>query len=283
MEKQVLPITAESKLTKSQKKTYGPAKYSKDGHSYQIKAEVRWDDECGNGHNSFSITSDVWLCDVKGNRVQWASGGCQHDLVAVHFPELAPFIKWHLSSSDGPMHYIANTVYLAGDRDHWGKRKGEPRSWEWFLQFGKNPIKHKLRGSFAKFLMDNQKGVAGPFDFEVLRFDHESKPGDSYKFGPKFTFGGYGSKWHECPFDSEQEALDFLYALQHCEPEFVQVPTAWGEGKARELDAARRAAVWPEATDAELTAPDLAERLKARLPGLLAEMRKDIESLGFVW
>lgn len=41
------------------------------------------------------------------------SGGCIHDEVAKHFPELAHLIKWHLSSTDGPMHYVANTVYWA--------------------------------------------------------------------------------------------------------------------------------------------------------------------------
>ena len=37
-------------------------------------------------------------------------------------PELAPYIKWHLVSSDGPLHYIANTVYHAqsyGPRYAW--------------------------------------------------------------------------------------------------------------------------------------------------------------------
>lgn len=52
---------------------------------------------------------------------------------------------------------------------------------------------------------------------------------------------------------------------------------------AGKLDAARRSAVWPEATDEELTAPGLADRLQARLPGLLEAMRKDIEAVGFVW
>lgn len=42
------------------------------------------------------------------------SGGCIHDEIAEHFPELAPLIKWHLCSQEkGPMHYVANAQYWA--------------------------------------------------------------------------------------------------------------------------------------------------------------------------
>lgn len=54
-------------------------------------------------------------------------------------------------------------------------------------------------------------------------------------------------------------------------------------GKERELDAARRAAIWPEATDDDLCLPGLKERLEARLPGLIEEFRKDLTELGFVY
>jgi hypothetical protein len=36
-----------------------------------------------------------------------------HEELAVVFPELAHLTKWHLVSTDGPMHYIANTTYHA--------------------------------------------------------------------------------------------------------------------------------------------------------------------------
>ena len=275
-----LPITAESKRTRKQVKTFTktlPDKFQK------ITVSVRWDDECGNGHNSFAITADIWKTDIKLNPVRWDMGSCCHDEIKAAFPELAPLIKWHLCSSDGPMHYVANTVYNAEDRDCWGHRKGEPSNFEQVVQFGDNPIKHKIRSSFAKFLQAYKAGVGGNFDFEVIRYDHENKPGDSYKFAPKFTYGGYAEKWHECPFDTEPEALDFLKALQTGKPQFLSIPTAWSDGKARELDSARHAAVWPDATDEELTAPGLKERLEARLPALLVEFRAAVESLGFTW
>jgi hypothetical protein len=269
-----------SVLTKQQYKSMGPKPVKGYGDGAAIWAHIRYDDECGNGHNSFAITGTV---RVPRHR-EPVAGGCLHDEIAEAFPELAPLIKWHLCASDGPMYYISNTVFLAGERDCWGKLKGEPRQWETHIQFGKNPIKHKLRASFAKFLQDARSHPgAEAFDFEVIRYDHDNRPGETYKFAPKYTFGGYASKWHECPFDTEQEALDFLTALKTCDPQFIKIATAWGEGKERELDSARHTAIWPEATDEELTAPGLKERLEARLPKLMEDFKAAIESLGFVY
>lgn len=271
--------TEPSKVTRQQYKSFGPRPVEGYGKNAAIWAHVRYDDECGNGHNSFAITGTVRV----GGRREPVACGCLHEDIALAFPELAPFIKWHSCDSNGPMHYLSNTLYNAGDRDCWGKRKGEPRAWEQSVQFGENPIRHKIKASFAKFLQENARGFEGAYDFEVIAIEHENRAGDSYKFEPKYTFGGYASKWHECPFDTEDEALRFLAALQTCQPKFIQVPTLFGEGKERDFDAARRSAVWPEATDAELMADDLKERLEARLPALLLEFRRDMERLGFVW
>jgi hypothetical protein len=56
-----------------------------------------------------------------------------------------------------------------------------------------------------------------------------------------------------------------------------------GEGKERELDAARRSAIWPEATDEELMDERLRGRLEDRLPALMAEFQRDIEAFGFTY
>lgn len=256
------------------------------GEHAVICAEVRFDDNCRNGHNTFAITADIRDTRYRGARGEIA-GGCCHDEIAAAFPELAPLIRWHLTSSDGPMHYIANTVYLAGNRDHWGKLAGEPHQWETMIQFGDNPIKHKLGSKFVKWL-ESCVPLHGEsrFDFEVLPFYHDDqgKPG-KHQFGPKFTFGGFAERWHECPFDSEQAALDFLCALQTCNPKFVKIATAWGEGKARDMDGARRAAVWPDASDAELSVePDaLKAALVARHAHLVANFKADMLGAGFIW
>ena len=141
-------------------------------------AQVRHDDSCGNGHNSFAITAELYdraqrvpgeasIENAKGKRRYMGACGCLHDEVRKHFPHLAPLIKWHLTATDGPMHYVADTICH-------------------------------------------------------VRHD--------------------------------------------------------------ELDRARSCAVWPNATDAELYA--LLENdapLRERLPGLLAEFRKDVESLGMTY
>src|ERR1019366_7099651 len=98
--------------------------YTRKGVNYKSTVNYRLDDRCGNGHNTFSVTMDTYRQTSDGRWVE-DSFGCQHDEVKKLFPFLAPFVKWHLTSTDSPMHYIANTVFLAGDRDCWGLRKGE--------------------------------------------------------------------------------------------------------------------------------------------------------------
>ncbi len=112
----------ESVLTKKQVKTFKRA-YVENGREYVLIAKVRYDDECGNGHNAFSITGEIWQAK-NGQPIgrDCESCGCIHDDIAKHLPELAPYIKWHLVSSDEPMYYIANTVYHAqsyGPRYAW--------------------------------------------------------------------------------------------------------------------------------------------------------------------
>ena len=38
-------------------------------------------------------------------------GGRQDELIAEYFPELAHYQRWNLMSYDGPMHYVANSIY----------------------------------------------------------------------------------------------------------------------------------------------------------------------------
>jgi hypothetical protein len=106
-ETQNLPVSV---LVKSQIKTFGWKSFFEQATHFRIKSEVRHDDQCGNGQNSFSVTAKIQRKDGRGAWKDHA-GGCCHKEIAKHFPELAPLIKWHLTSTDGPMHYIANTVY----------------------------------------------------------------------------------------------------------------------------------------------------------------------------
>ena len=112
-----------STLTKNQKITR-----TKTIGNERLTVTIRHDDECGNGHNSFSITGDLCVKRTyKNGIIVWQDDACGmlHDEVARFFPDLAPLLKWHLCSTDGPMHYVANSIYHASDKDCWGLRKGE--------------------------------------------------------------------------------------------------------------------------------------------------------------
>lgn len=91
-----------------------------------LTVSIRFDDQCRNGHHTFAITGTLRRAGIPGER-GWLAGGCLHDDIAATFPELAHLIRWHLVSTDGPLHYIASTVYFAGHRDAFGKAQGKPR------------------------------------------------------------------------------------------------------------------------------------------------------------
>ena len=268
-------ILPPSILTKQQYKTIGPRLVKGYGQGAALRAHIRYDDCCGNRHNTFALTGTV---RVPGRGE--VAGGCLHDDIAEVFPELAPFIKFHGCSSDGPLHYIANTTYLAGERDCNGALKGEPMRWKSAIKFDCSPIVWGNRNQgFIKWVC-SLKSFDGVCPVVVEHGPDE----DGYKFGPHYTLSGFAAKWHECPFDSAHVASQFLEACRLGLSE-VKECTAWGEGKARELVLARSAAIWPEATDAQLSLPkgELAALLLARLPQLMLDFKAAMESLGFVY
>lgn len=206
-----------------------------------IRFEARFDDSCGNGRESFAITCDI-LGPARTFRSGYQSrpdigGGAAHDDIARAFPEVAGLIPWHLCATDGPMHYVANTVHHAGDRDYNGLRAGERRQ-----IIGRN----------------------GPC--WILRIVAED--------GTESDLPGV---WHNGAQGAEPPALPGRLAW------VAQCRT--GEGKARDLAAARSCAMWPDATDADLTAePDaLRAALAARLPALLERFRAAMTGAGFVY
>ena len=105
-------------------------------------ATVRHDDKCGNGHNTFTITGDLYDRDrnngepsvtLSTGKHRWlGSCGCLHKKIAKHFPQLAPLIKWHLTSTDEPMHYIENSLYWAGKRGYCDGEPNDPPNLENF-------------------------------------------------------------------------------------------------------------------------------------------------------
>ena len=100
----LLPVSV---LVKSQSKKIVVEGFRVDGGRGKLVINIRYDDQCGNKHNSFSITADMYR-----DHREWG-GGCIHDDIKKYAPELAYLIKWHLVSSNGPMHYVGRTTYHA--------------------------------------------------------------------------------------------------------------------------------------------------------------------------
>jgi len=97
----------ESKLTKHQKQVF-TKNIIWEGNPHKMSVTLRYDDECNNGHNTFSITGEI---RKNGNHRDCECSGCIHDEIIKYFPEFKELIKWHLMNSDAPLHYVANTIY----------------------------------------------------------------------------------------------------------------------------------------------------------------------------
>jgi len=238
-----------------------------------LRVELRFDDSCKNGHETFAITGTL----REGFRE--VAGGCLPDEIAKTFPEFEPLIKWHLCSTDGPLHYLANACFLAGDRDHNGLRKGEestnPRLMEHFVRFGNSPVEHKVSTKLKEFI---DQTLAADEEFVLDEVKHAG-------YRSKYQFAGMDCQWYECPFDSEKEARQWLNALTACELHWDSRTNTFGEGKERELNLARSVAIWPEATDEQLCLerPELEALLVARLPQLLKDFAAAMKSVGFIY
>lgn len=86
--------------------------FSRNGEKFRIRAEYGLR-KLGNQAPYFSITGEINRQARNGRWVE-DSCGCLHDEIAKFFPKLKPLIKWHLTSTDGPMHYLANSKYWLG-------------------------------------------------------------------------------------------------------------------------------------------------------------------------
>lgn len=266
------------------------------GAGADIQVSVRFDDCCKNGHQSFAITADV-TTPTSRRRNDSEACGCLHEDIAEVFPELVPLIKWHLMDTDGPMHYVANTVYHASNRADQRYEPGQPCAWENFMLFGNSPWPVKVKDSLWRFAVEALKHndsvpvTSNNFvHFKVIEVPHVSKPGETYEYRPQYTFEGLECKWAFAPFDDRYTAEAFAEAMlrNKREPGFVKMrqrPTDWAKEKPRNLAYARSSACWPEATDEQLCLPgaELAKLLEDRLPGLMAEFRADMDRCGFLW
>ncbi len=247
----------------------------------ELHVHLCFDDACRNGHETFAITADRY--EFRGGVLREVGGGCLHEDIARHVPQLAHLIRWHLVTTDGPTHYVENTLYHAGDRDCWGKAKGEPSRYVYGIRFKPSPILMTLSQGAFEFLRAIPSKEDGRF--ASLSYVEVAHPREPKVYESRYTLRGYDVQWHACPFKSEREALEFVQAYATLEHELVREPAAFAEGKERDLGAARRSAVWPQASDEVLCLPreELKAVLQARLPELLDEFRREMLGIGFEW
>lgn len=277
----------ESILTKHQKQKH--TKHVEiDGKIHTLFIDIRHDDECNNGHNTFSITGSLFTgeyqTEPKSDR-NLVVCGCIHEIIEQYAPQFAPFIKWHLVSTDSPMHFVANPLYHAGDRDYNGRSKGEPFAFKRKLMFNDVPFLYTPKKELLDFI--DEVGLdANWSEFELIELHRKDNSKGGYQFSPKVSLALMSvTEWHKAPFDDMEEARNFIYDMTHCKVEIVERATRYGEGKERNFKAARESAKWSEATDAQLSLPkeELEKLLIARLPTIIQEFKEDVEKIGFVY
>jgi len=109
-------------------------RYTEGADKYRIRARYGMDYEFARKASQaphFSITAEINR--LHGRRWMEDAGGMLHGEVAMHFPMLEPYLKWHLVSTDGPMHYLENAQYW------WEKITGKS---QWKTEpWDPNPVK----------------------------------------------------------------------------------------------------------------------------------------------
>lgn len=77
-----------------------------------IDVKVRLNDECKNGHQDFAITATIWQAGKPKVDKYMLGGGCCHEEIIKHFPNLKIFVDLHLCDYSGaPMYPSANGFY----------------------------------------------------------------------------------------------------------------------------------------------------------------------------
>jgi hypothetical protein len=232
----------QSILVKNQSQDHTVEGFRIDGGHGKLVIHIRYDDKCGNGTNYFAITASMY----RDGR-EWG-GGCLHDDIKAHAPKLAHLIKWHLMSSNEPMHYVSNTIYHAQDTDCNGYKKGE-------------------HSAFKTLVISDHISEQGPVTI--------------YTSGQMYFNNQNNSNLEKC---NDKETLHLNKFTESLKVPYqvvkVNSPFSISEGKDSDINAARRSAIWHDATIDQLLSK---KALTERLPSLRLEFVKMIESLGMVY
>lgn len=81
---------------------------------HRLVVTVEFHQLMGNDRPYFSATADLVNNRYRGDN-RFEAGGCLHDEIREHFPELTPIVALHLADDRGwPMHPVANGAYFLG-------------------------------------------------------------------------------------------------------------------------------------------------------------------------
>ena len=266
----------DSKLVKKQEKTV-VAPYESGVFPRVIhKLRLSYDDSCGNLHNTFAITIDTTTRRTISSKLEY-SGGSDWEAIKEHFPDYAHLTPFHGCSSHGPMHYLGNSIYLAGIKDHNGLLKGEVRFWDAEIQFIGFPIRQPTNTHLLKFLEDHT--TMDDFKYvDVVEVQRKVRQEDEgYVYSNNFVFSGMEEDWYKSVASNKMTADRLLQAFKETPYVIINTPTTFSEGKDPDLEGARGCAIWVEAELEDFTE----EKLMARLPGLMTEFKGRMEDIGF--
>lgn len=91
--------------------------FTENKREYRIKVTISLDDDCHNNMCDWSITADIRWKNEYGIYKEYM-GGCCHDEIAKHCPELAKFIPLHCCNHYGaPMYPVENGMYHIKNSD----------------------------------------------------------------------------------------------------------------------------------------------------------------------
>ncbi len=236
----------QSVLTRNQKQEHKHT-ITIDGKNRLLIVELRYDDQCGNGHNDFAITGTLYDTTYQGGDRSIDCCGCLHEIIAEYVPQYRDLIQWHLCSSDEPMHYVANTLYHVSDTDSSGLRKGE-------------------YGSCTLKVVTDDVATDSVTLYESGRIYSNKQNNPNLK---------RSNEKEQAELNAFVETLKVGYTIR-TEPEEYSL----SKGKERDLDAARSCAIAPDATLEQLQDE---QWLINRLPLLMRDFKEAMEKLGFVY
>lgn len=85
--------------------------FTEDGNEYRIRTTVSLNDDCHNNICDWGITADIRWKNKHGIYEEYM-GGCCHDEIIKHCPELAKFIPLHCCNHYGaPLYPVENGIY----------------------------------------------------------------------------------------------------------------------------------------------------------------------------